>query len=91
MNQDIMCIKGVDIMTVNKEHLNKLIQQLSEENLPIAVGFLERLVSKSRDSHIPWDDEPTTKEDLEDIKKAKDAYKRGDTIKFEDVVDDLLN
>lgn len=86
-----MSIKGVDIMAVSKEQLNKLIQQLSEEDLSIAVDFLENLVSKSRDSHIPWDDEPTTKEDIEDIKRAKDAYKRGETIKFEDIVDDLLN
>ena len=78
-------------MAVSKEHLNKLIQQLSEDDLSIAVEFLESLVSKSKDSHIPWDDEPTTKEDLEDIKKAKDAYKRGETIKLKDVIDDLLN
>ena len=78
-------------MAVSKEHLNKLIQQLSEDDLPIAADFLKHLVSKSKDSHIPWDDEPTTKEDLEDIRRAKDAFKRGETIKLKDVIDDLLN
>ncbi|GIQ71564.1 hypothetical protein DUZ99_19390 [Xylanibacillus composti] len=78
-------------MAISKEHLNKLIQQLSEDDLPIAADFLEHLVSKSKDSHIPWDDEPTTKEDLEDIRRAKDAFKRGETIKLKDVIDDLLN
>lgn len=78
-------------MAVSKERLNKLVQQISEEDIPIAIDFLQNLVSKSKDSHIPWDDEPTTKEDLEDIKKAKDAFKRGDTVKFEDVIDELLN
>jgi polyhydroxyalkanoate synthesis regulator phasin len=86
-----MDIKGVDIMAISKDHINKLIQQLSEDDLPVAANFLENLVSKSKDKHIPWDDEPTTPEDIEDIKKAKEAFRRGDTIKFEDVIDDLLN
>jgi len=84
-------IKEGELMAVSKEHLNNLIQQISDDDLPIAINFLEKLVNNSKDNHIPWDDEPTTKEDLEAIKKAKDAFKRGDTVKFEDVIDELLN
>lgn len=77
-------------MAVSKEHLNKLIQQLSDDALPIAADFLEKLVLKSKSRVIPWDDEPTTPEDLEDIKKAKEAFKRGEGIKLEDVKDELF-
>jgi hypothetical protein len=77
-------------MAVSKDHLNKLIQQLSDDALPIAADFLEKLIIR-KDQHIPWDDEPTTQEDLDDIKKAKEAFARGEGIKLRDVIDDLLN
>lgn len=76
-------------MAVSKDHLNKLIQQLSDDDLPIAADFLEKLVGNDR--QIPWDDEPTTQEDLEEIKKAKESFARGEGIKLKDVIDDLLN
>jgi hypothetical protein len=78
-------------MTVTKDQLNKLIQQLPEDVLPIAADFPEKLVSNNNHRIIPWDDEPTTQEDLEDIKKAKEAFARGETIKLKDVMDELLN
>lgn len=77
-------------MAVSKDHLNKLIQQLSDDALPIAADFLEKLVI-GKYQHIPWDDEPTTQEDLDAIKKAKEAFARGEGIKLKDVIDDLLN
>ncbi|WP_281886563.1 hypothetical protein [Paenibacillus sp. YYML68] len=78
-------------MAVTKDQLNKLIQQLPEDALPMAADFLEKLIHKSDHRFIPWDDEPTTQEDLDDIRKAKEAFKRGETIKLKDVIDDLLN
>lgn len=77
-------------MAVSKEDLNKLIQQLPEENLFIAKQFLEKLVPGSH-QYIPWDDEPTTQEDLDAIREAKEALARGEGIKFEDVKDELFN
>ncbi|WNR43665.1 hypothetical protein [Paenibacillus roseipurpureus] len=77
-------------MAVSKDHLNKLIQQLSDDALPIAADFLEKLLI-GKDQHIPWDDEPTTLEDLDAIKKAKEAFARGEGIKLKNVIDDLLN
>jgi hypothetical protein len=78
-------------MAVTKEHLNKLIQQLPDNALPIAADFLEKLVSKTDCRHIPWDDEPTTQEDIDDIKEAKESFKRGEGIKLKDVINELLN
>lgn len=78
-------------MAVTKDQLNKLIQQLPEDALPAAAEFLEKLIQKSDPRFIPWDDEPTAQEDLDDMKKAKEAFKRGETIKLRDVIDDLLN
>lgn len=78
-------------MAVSKDHLNKLIQQLPEEALPIAADFLEKLVTNKEYRHIPWDDEPTTQDDIEAIKKAKESFRRGESITLKDVIDDLLN
>lgn len=79
-------------MAVSKKDLNKLIQRLPEENLPIAEKFLTKLLSESKSTNtIPWDDEPTTQEDLDEIKKAKEAFARGEGIQFKDVEDELFN
>lgn len=78
-------------MAVSKDHLNKLIQQLPDDALPVAAEFLEKLATNPNYRNIPWDDEPTTQEDLEDIARAKKSIARGEGIKFKDVKDDLLN
>lgn len=78
-------------MAVSKDDLNKLIQQLPDEALPIAADFLEKLATNPHYRNIPWDDEPTTKEDLEEIAKAKQSIARGEGIKLKDVIDELLN
>jgi hypothetical protein len=81
---------GLIHMAVTKNDLNELIQHLSEDDLPLAADFLKKLVIK-KSRPIPWDDEPTTDEDLHAIKKAKESFTRGEGIKFEDVINDLLN
>lgn len=78
-------------MAVSKDDLNKLIQQLPDEALPIAADFLEKLATNPYYRNIPWDDEPTTKEDLEEIAKAKQSIARSEGIKLKDVIDELLN
>lgn len=78
-------------MAVSKEQLNKLIEQLPNEALPIAADFLEKLVSNPERRVIELDNEPTTTEDLEAIKKAKESFARGEGIKFKDVINELLN
>lgn len=78
-------------MAVSKEQLAKLIQQLSDDALPIAAEFLEVLVSHPKYRVIPLDDEPTTEDDLKQIHEAKEAFARGEGIKLEDVIDELLN
>lgn len=78
-------------MAVSKEQLNKLIEQLSDDALPIAAEFLEVLVSHPKYRAIPWDDEPTTEDDLKQIQEAKEAFARGEGIELKDVIDELLN
>jgi hypothetical protein len=77
-------------MAVTKKDLNELIQHLSDDDLSLAAEFLKKLVIK-KNRPIPWDDEPTTEEDIHAIKKAKESFARGEGIKFEDVINDLLN
>jgi hypothetical protein len=43
----------------------------------------------SKEDNIPWDDEPTTEEDLRDIAAAQQSIARGEGIKLKDVIDDL--
>jgi hypothetical protein len=83
-------LRELDYMAVSKEQLSKLIQQLPDDALPIAADFLEKLVLDPGRRYIPWDDEPTTLEDLEEIKKANEAFSRGEGIKFKDVINELL-
>jgi len=78
-------------MSVTKDDLNKLIQQLPDNVLPLAADFLGKLVVNHDVCNIPWDDEPTTKQDIEDIKKAKESFARGEGIKLKDVINELLN
>ncbi len=78
-------------MAVSKDHLNKLIQQLPEEALPIAADFLEKLVTNKEYRHIPWMMSQLLKMILKQLKKAKESFRRGESIKLKDVIDDLLN
>lgn len=78
-------------MSITKDDLNKLIQQLPENALPIAADFLGKLVSNPNIRYIPWDEEPTTQQDIEDIKNAKESFARGESIKLKDVINELLN
>jgi hypothetical protein len=68
-------------MAITKDDLNKLIQQLSDDALPVAADFLEELVTNNQKKIIPWDDEPTTEKDLDDINKAKESFARGEVYK----------
>ena len=79
-------------MVIKKENLKKIIQQLPEESLPKAGEFLKNLLSESSSHrYIPIDDEPTTDEDLQDIREAREEFKRGEGIKFSDVKNELYN
>lgn len=78
-------------MSITKEDLNKLILQLPDNALPIAADLLGKLISNPHVRFIPWDDEPTTQQDLDDIKNAKESIARGEGIKLKDVIDELLN
>lgn len=78
-------------MGVSKSDLNKLIQQLPEQDIPLVAEFLKRLISHPLDYHIPYDDEPLTDDDLRAIEKAQIEFNQGKTIRLEEIEDELRN
>lgn len=77
-----------------KEHAKHLIEQLPEGIVRgQVIAFLEFLQEKQRRAdqvmramaELPEDDEPTTAEDLEAIKEAREAIARGEVVSFEEV------
>lgn len=69
-------------MSVAKEHLNELIQQVPDEAIPMITNlvkvFLEGMQDMERKrmqqylDSIPYDDEPTTENDLLVFQERKD-------------------
>ncbi|TJY42453.1 hypothetical protein E5161_10730 [Cohnella pontilimi] len=78
-------------MAISKERFYELLEQLSEKDLELVSELMERLSQTSTKRVIPLDDEPTTEDDLESIRKAHDAYLKGDLISLKDVEDELRN
>ncbi|WJH36609.1 hypothetical protein MJA45_02475 [Paenibacillus aurantius] len=76
-------------MAVNKERINDLINRLSEKDLELVTDLMERLAQNRSYDDIPVDDEPTTQEDLDAIKNAHEALKRGDLISLKDIEHEL--
>ena len=83
--------KGVVQMALSKDDLNKLIQQLADVDVPLVAEFLKRLISHPQDSHIPYDDEPLTEDDLRAIKQADMEFNQGKTISLRDIEHELRN
>lgn len=75
---------------MSKKELTDLIDKLSEKDVLLVADLVKRLIHPS-DYHIPYDNEPLTEDDLQAIREAKKEYLEGETIKFEDILDDLQN
>ncbi|MCD8509745.1 MAG: hypothetical protein LRY73_07630 [Bacillus sp. (in: Bacteria)] len=71
-------------MAVKKEDLSKMIELLSDRDLPLVYNMLARLIDK-QEKQIPYDTELLTEDDLEAIKEAEEDYKQKRTIPFEDL------
>lgn len=77
-------------MAMSKKELTDLIDKLSEKDVLLVADLVKRLIHPS-DYHIPYDDEPLTEDDLQAIREAKKEYLDGETIKFEDILNELQN
>ncbi len=76
-------------MAVSKERINDLINQLSDKDLELVTDLMERLTQFNNYKDVPIDDEPTTQEDLDSIKAAREAYTNGELISLKDVEHEL--
>jgi len=84
-------MKGAVNLAVSKKELANLIQQLPDKDIPLVADFLKRLISNPLDTHIPYDDEDLTEEDLKAIEKAELEFKQGRLINLKDIEHDLRN
>ena len=82
--------KGVDdVMAMKKEDLARMIYRLSDTDVLLAADIVRRLIPGIDDEHIPYDDEPLTEEDIEEIQAAAGEIREGKGIKLKDVEDEL--
>ncbi|MGG6312400.1 hypothetical protein [Paenibacillus macerans] len=78
-------------MAVSKKDLANLIQQLPDQDIPLVADFLKRLISNPLDTHIPFDDEELTEDDLKAIEQAELEFQQGKTIRLKDFEHELRN
>lgn len=79
-------------MAISKDRISELLNRLSDNDLELVAELMERLVTSDNVTRIiPLDDEPTTKEDIDSINKANEAYLNGELISFKDVEHELRN
>jgi hypothetical protein len=70
---------------------NHTKQKNSKVTFSQTIKEVMKTMAISQEDKLPWDDEPTTEEDLRDIAEAQQSIARGEGIKLKDVIDDLLN
>ena len=65
-------------MAADKQHAHKLIDHLAPEQVPAAIGMLERLLDPVARAiaNAPMDDEPLTAADQNALAEARDWSKR---------------
>ena len=79
-------------MIASKERIHKLIDELPEEEVPVAEKFLRYLCDTGNDPikralmNAPDDDEVITPKEEEMVNEAKAAYKRGEVLTEEELV-----
>ncbi|UHA71953.1 hypothetical protein [Paenibacillus sp. 481] len=85
-----MNLKGVLNLAINKERIDYLIQHLSNKDLELITDLMERLVRHNQ-TEITIDDEPTTHDDLNTIRGAREAMSKGELISLKDIEHELRN
>lgn len=76
-------------MAVNKDKIQELINVLSEKDLELVTDLMERLAFNHYTEFIKVDNEPTTLDDIEAIKKSHEALRQGELINLKDIEDEL--
>ncbi len=78
-------------MNVSKESIHKLIDELPEEEVPVAERFLRYLCDIGNDPvkwaliNAPVDDEAVSPKEEDMVNEAKAAYKRGEVLTDEEL------
>ncbi|MGA9391238.1 MAG: hypothetical protein WBV69_12400 [Candidatus Sulfotelmatobacter sp.] len=75
-------------MAADKQHAHKLIEHLAPDQVPAAIGMLERLLDPVARAiaNAPIDDEPITPEDEKALAEARESSKAGKWIPHEEVL-----
>jgi hypothetical protein len=73
------------LLAIRNKRIQELINRLSERDLQLVTDLMERLAEANKYSEIPWDDEPTTQEDIDAIKEAQKAYETDELIDLKDI------
>jgi hypothetical protein len=75
-------------MAADKQHAHKLIEHLAPDQVPAAIGMLERLLDPVARAiaNAPVDDEPLTPEDEKALAEARESSKTGKWIPHEEVL-----
>jgi hypothetical protein len=83
--------KELLILAIRNDKIAELLNKLSKKDLQLVTDLMERLVEKNNNLEFPMDDEPTTNEDIEAIKAAHEAHKKGDLVDLKDIENELRN
>ncbi len=80
---------------VTRDYIYRLIEQVSEDDLPAAARYLEYLRDISDPclralANTPIDDEPETLEEAAAVAEAKEALDRGEARSLDEVRAELL-
>ena len=84
-------------MSLPKERLYQLIDQLPESELAVVERFLEFVISGATDPVLqallkaPYDDEPLTEQELEAIHEGEVQFTEGKYDNLDDVTKELIS
>jgi len=78
----------IAVMAADKQHAHKLIEHLAPDQVPAAIGMLERLLDPVARAiaNAPVDDEPLTEADEKALAQARESSKAGKWIPHEEVL-----
>ena len=78
-------------MAADKQHAHKLIEHLAPDQVPAAIGMLERLLDPVARAiaNAPIDDEPVTEEEEKAVAESREWLKHNKGIPHEQVLAEM--
>jgi hypothetical protein len=78
-------------MAADKQHAHKLIEHLAPDQVPAAIGMLERLLDPVARAiaNAPIDDEPVTEEEKKAVAESREWLKHNKAIPHEQVLAEM--